>query len=206
MPPDPSENQRLAETIRTMGLNHCVITSVDRDDLIDGGASFWANVISTIRSLNPGTTIEALIPDFDGEHENLDKIINANPDLISHNVETVRRLTPKIRTRAKYDRSLGVIKYIAENGRTAKSGFMLGLGEVEPEILETIDDLYNAGCRILTIGQYLKPSADHMDAVEYITPDKFGMYRESALSKGFEIVESRPLVRSSFHAEKHVKA
>jgi len=206
MPPDPSENQRLAETIRTMGLNHCVITSVDRDDLIDGGASFWANVISTIRSLNPGTTIEALIPDFDGEHENLDKIINANPDLISHNVETVRRLTPKIRTRAKYDRSLGVIKYIAENGRTAKSGFMLGLGEVEPEILETIDDLYNAGCRILTIGQYLKPSADHMDAVEYITPDKFEMYRESALSKGFEIVESRPLVRSSFHAEKHVKA
>jgi len=206
MLPDPSEHQRLAETIRTMGLNHCVITSVDRDDLPDGGASFWANVISTIRSLNPGTTIEALIPDFDGEHENLDKIINANPDLISHNVETVRRLTPKIRTRAKYDRSLGVIKYIAENGRTAKSGFMLGLGEVEPEILETIDDLYNAGCRILTIGQYLKPSADHMDAVEYITPDKFGMYRESALSKGFEIVESRPLVRSSFHAEKHVKA
>jgi lipoic acid synthetase len=189
-----------------MGLKHCVITSVDRDDLPDGGASFWADVIAIIKSVNPGTTIEALIPDFDGKHENIDKIIRANPDIISHNVETVRRLTPKIRTRAKYDRSLDVIKYIAENGKTAKSGFMLGLGETEPEILETIDDLYFAGCRILTIGQYLKPSPDHMDTVEYITPDKFEMYRESALSNGFDIVESSPLVRSSFHAEKHIKA
>ena len=206
LPPDQSEHQRLAETIRTMGLNHCVITSVDRDDLPDGGASFWANVIATIRSVNPGTTIEALIPDFDGEHENIDKIIIANPDIISHNVETVRRLTPHIRTRAKYGRSLGVIEYIAGKGKTAKSGFMLGLGETEPEILETINDLYNAGCRILTIGQYLKPSPDHMDAVEYITPDRFEMYREAALLKGFVIVESSPLVRSSFHAEKHVKA
>lgn len=204
LPPDFSEPQRLAETIRTLGLKHCVITSVDRDDLPDGGAAFWAEVIVTIKRVNPGTTIETLIPDFDGKPENISKIIIADPDVISHNVETVRRLTPEIRTRAKYDRSLGVIKYIAENGKTAKSGFMLGLGETEPEIHETIDDLYNAGCRILTIGQYLKPSANHMDAVEYITPDKFEKYRESALLKGFNIVESKPLVRSSFHAEKHV--
>ncbi len=204
LPPDFSEPQRLAETIRTLGLKHCVITSVDRDDLPDGGAAFWAEVIVTIKRVNPGTTIETLIPDFVGKPENISKIIIADPDVISHNVETVRRLTPEIRTRAKYDRSLGVIKYIAENGKTAKSGFMLGLGETEPEIHETIDDLYNAGCRILTIGQYLKPSANHMDAVEYITPDKFEKYRESALLKGFNIVESKPLVRSSFHAEKHV--
>jgi lipoic acid synthetase len=204
LPPDFSEPQRLAETIRTLGLKHCVITSVDRDDLPDGGAAFWAEVIVTIKRVNPGTTIETLIPDFDGKPENISKLIIADPDVISHNVETVRRLTPEIRTRAKYDRSLGVIKYIAENGKTAKSGFMLGLGETEPEIHETIDDLYNAGCRILTIGQYLKPSANHMDAVEYITPDKFEKYRESALLKGFNIVESKPLVRSSFHAEKHV--
>jgi lipoyl synthase len=206
LPPDISEPRRLAETIRTLGLKHCVITSVDRDDLTDGGAAFWAEVIVIIKRVNPGTTIETLIPDFDGKPENLSKIIIADPDVISHNVETVRRLTPQIRTRAKYDRSLGVIKYIAENVKTAKSGFMLGLGETEPEILETIDDLYNAGCRILTIGQYLKPSPDHMDAVEYITPDKFKKYSESALLKGFDIVESNPLVRSSFHAEKHVKA
>jgi len=204
LPPDFSEPQRLAETIRTLDLKHCVITSVDRDDLPDGGAAFWAEVIVTIRRVNPGTTIETLIPDFDGKPENISKIIIADPDVISHNVETVRRLTPEIRTRAKYDRSLGVIKYIAENGKTAKSGFMLGLGETEPEIVETIDDLYKAGCRVLTIGQYLKPSANHMDAVEYITPDKFEKYRESALLKGFNIVESKPLVRSSFHAEKHV--
>jgi lipoate synthase len=206
LPPDFSEPQRLAETIRTLDLKHCVITSVDRDDLPDGGAAFWAEVIVTIKRVNPGTTIETLVPDFDGKPENISKIIIADPDVISHNVETVRRLTPEIRTRAKYDRSLGVIKYIAENGKNAKSGFMLGLGETEPEIHETIDDLYNAGCRILTIGQYLKPSANHMDAVEYITPDKFEKYRESALLKGFNIVESKPLVRSSFHAEKHVNA
>ena len=204
LPPDISEPQRLAETIRTLGLKHCVITSVDRDDLTDGGAAFWAEVIVTIKRVNPGITIETLIPDFDGKPENISKIIIADPDVISHNVETVRRLTPQIRTRAKYDRSLGVIKYIAENGRTAKSGFMLGLGETEPEILETIDDLYNAGCRILTIGQYLKPSPDHLNVIEYITPDKFKKYRESALRKGFDVVESNPLVRSSFHAEKHV--
>jgi lipoic acid synthetase len=206
LPPDPSEPRRIAEAIKTLGLKHCVITSVDRDDLPDGGASFWAEVIIAIKSLNPATTIETLIPDFDGKPENLNKILIAAPEVISHNIETVRRLTPQIRSRAKYDRSLCVIKHISEGGKTTKSGFMVGLGETEPEILETIDDLYNAGCRILTIGQYLKPSPGHMDAVEYITPDKFEKYRESALLIGFDMVESKPLVRSSFHAEKHVKA
>jgi lipoyl synthase len=203
-PPDPSEPQRVAEAVKTLSLKHCVITSVDRDDMPDGGAAFWAEVITAIKNVNPGTTIETLIPDFDGRPENIRKIIDADPDVISHNIETVRRLTRQIRTKALYDRSLGVIKYISEHGKTAKSGFMLGLGETEPEILETIDDLYNAGCRILTIGQYLKPSPDHMDAVDYIAPDKFEKYRRTALIKGFNIVESNPLVRSSFHAEKHV--
>ncbi len=203
LPPDQGEPQRLAETIKTLKLRHCVITSVDRDDLHDGGASFWAEVITAIKKENPETTIETLIPDFDAKHENIQKIIDASPDVISHNIETVRRLTPVIRTKAKYDRSLDVLKYISGKGKPAKSGFMLGLGETEEEILQAIDDLFNAGCRILTIGQYLKPSPSHMDVVEYITPEKFEFYRQSALNKGFRFVESSPLVRSSFHAEKH---
>jgi lipoic acid synthetase len=203
LPPDHGEPQRLAETIKTLKLRHCVITSVDRDDLHDGGASFWAEVIAAIKKENPETTIETLIPDFDSKHENIQKIIDASPDVISHNIETVRRLTPVIRTKAKYDRSLDVLKYISGKGKPAKSGFMLGLGETEEEILQSIDDLFNAGCRILTIGQYLKPSPSHMDVVEYITPEKFEFYRQSALNKGFRFVESSPLVRSSFHAEKH---
>jgi lipoic acid synthetase len=204
LPPDPGEPQRLAESIKTLKLKHCVITSVDRDDLSDGGASFWAEVITTIKKVNPWTTIETLIPDFDAIPGNIQKIIDAGPDVISHNIETVRRLTPVIRTKAKYERSLEVLRYISGKNKNAKSGFMLGLGENEKEVLETMDDLYNAGCRILTIGQYLKPSPVHMEVVEYITPEKFKMYRESALNKGFTIVESSPLVRSSFHAEKHV--
>jgi lipoic acid synthetase len=206
LPPDKDEPERLAEAIKSLGLKHCVITSVDRDDLHDRGASFWAEVISAVKKATPETTIETLIPDFDGKPENIQKIIDVSPDIISHNIETVRRLTPVIRTKAKYDRSLAVIKYIAENSMTAKSGFMLGLGEKEQEILETMDNLRDAGCKILTIGQYLKPSIDHMDVVEYYPPEKFEKYRQAALSKGFSIVESSPLVRSSFHAEKHVKA
>lgn len=206
LPPDQSEPQRLAESIKILKLRHCVITSVDRDDLPDGGASFWAEVINAVKRKNPGTTIETLIPDFDGKPENIQIIIDANPDVISHNIETVRRLTPLIRTKAKYERSLDVLKYISQKGKTAKSGFMLGLGEKENEIYETIRDIASAGCRILTIGQYLKPSASHMDVVEYITPEKFEEYKESALESGFNFVESNPLVRSSFHAEKHVKS
>jgi lipoic acid synthetase len=204
LPPDPEEPARLAETIRSLNLRHCVITSVDRDDLPDGGAAFWARVIRTIRKVNPGVTIETLIPDFDAVPENLCKVTDAAPDVISHNVETVRRLTPAIRTKAKYDRSLSVIRYIHEKGIPAKSGLMVGLGETENEVRETIDDLSKAGCSILTIGQYLKPSPLHMDPVEYIEPEKFGSYRDYAIRLGFRFVESAPLVRSSFHAEKHV--
>lgn len=206
LPPDPDEPQRLAESVRTLKLRHCVITSVDRDDLPDGGAAFWAEVIRSIKKLNPETTIETLIPDFDGKPENIQKIIDAGPDVISHNIETVRRLTPVIRTKAKYERSLGVIDYISQQGKIAKSGFMLGLGETDGEIVVTMDDLFKAGCKILTIGQYLKPSQDHMEVVDYISPEKFEKYRQTGLYKGFEFVESSPLVRSSFHAEKHLKA
>ncbi len=206
LPPDENEPQRLAESVKLLGLRHCVITSVDRDDLPDGGASFWAVVIRRIKKENPGITMEALIPDFDGKPENIKKIIEAEPDVISHNVETVRRLTPLIRSKAKYERSLDVIKYISQEKKISKSGLMLGLGEKEKEIYETMDDLIDAGCKILTLGQYLKPSQEHMDVVEYITPQKFEEYRKRALDIGFEFVESGPLVRSSFHAEKHVGA
>ena len=204
LPPDPQEPQRLAEAIKTLNLKHCVITSVDRDDLKDGGASFWAETIIRVKEANTNTTVETLIPDFDGKTENIQLIINAGPDIISHNIETVRRLTPVIRTKAKYDRSLDVIRYISGKGKKAKSGFMVGLGEYEEEILDAIKDLYGAGCRILTIGQYLQPGRDYMKPVEYITPAKFEEYRLEALKMGFEFVESNPLVRSSYHAEKHV--
>jgi lipoyl synthase len=203
-PPDPEEPLRLANSIKTLGLRHCVITSVDRDDLEDGGAAFWAETITTIKELNRGITIETLIPDFDGKAENIQKVIDASPDVISHNIETVRRLTPVIRTKAKYERSLSVLKFISDNNITAKSGFMVGLGEFENEITETMQDLRNTGCSILTIGQYLQPDFDHMEPVDYITPDKFELYKNEALKLGFRFVESSPLVRSSFHAERHV--
>jgi lipoic acid synthetase len=189
-----------------MRLRHCVITSVDRDDLPDGGASFWARTIQKIKEVNPEITMETLIPDFDGNEALIQMIIDADPEVISHNIETVKRLTPVIRTKAKYDRSLDVIRYLSGKGKTAKSGFMLGLGETEEEIIQTINDLFVSGCKILTIGQYLKPGSDYMDVVEYITPEKFEEYRLMALQLGFSFVESSPLVRSSFHAENHVKA
>jgi lipoyl synthase len=204
--PDAGEPLRVAESVRAMKLRHCVITSVDRDDLDDGGASFWASVISMIRELNPGTTIEALIPDFDGVPEHIRKVISAGPEVISHNIETVRRLTPLIRTKARYERSLDVIKYVAASGAVPKSGLMLGLGEREDEVMETIRDLRKSGCRVITIGQYLQPSREHMEAVEFINPSKFEEYRVFALSEGFSVAECKPLVRSSFHAENHVKA
>lgn len=204
LPPDIGEPIRLAESIRKLHLRHCVITSVDRDDLPDGGSSFWSETIHRIKEINPGTTIEALIPDFDGKHENIQKIIDADPDIISHNIETVRRLTPVIRTKAKYDRSLEVVKYISDKEKKSKSGFMLGLGEVEYEIYETIDDLKSAGCRIITIGQYLKPGFDYMEPESYITPEKFSEYKRYAVSLGFDHVECDPLVRSSFHSEKQI--
>ena len=204
LPPDAEEPQRLAHSIRALNLKHCVITSVDRDDLPDHGAGFWAETILEIKKANPEITMETLIPDFDGRYENVQKIIDASPEVISHNIETVRRLTPLIRTKAKYERSLDVIKYIAEKGKTAKSGFMVGLGEYENEIIDAIEDLLKAGCSILTMGQYLQPGFGYMKPVSYVTPDKFAEYRNYALNRGFKHVESNPLVRSSFHAERHV--
>jgi len=205
LPPDPQEPLRLAGSIKKMRLKHCVITSVDRDDMPDGGAAFWAETIKCIKEVNRDITMETLIPDFDGNKECIQKIIDAGPDVISHNIETVRRLTPLIRTKAKYDLSLEVVRYIADQGKVAKSGFMLGLGEDEDEIYQTIGDLYNAGCKVLTIGQYLQPGLNYMEVVKYITPEKFEEYRIHALKTGFSFVESSPLVRSSFHAENHVK-
>ena len=206
LPPDSGEPDRLAGTIKMLKLKHCVITSVDRDDLPDAGAYHWAETIKRVKSVNPSVTLECLIPDFDGKTDNIQKVIDASPEVISHNIETVRRLTPQIRTKARYERSLGVLSYIAGKGKTAKSGFMLGLGESENEVIDTIKDIYNSGCKILTIGQYLQPAVGFMEVVEYITPEKFGEYRILALKTGFQFVESSPLVRSSYHAEKHVNA
>src|SRR5664279_5244037 len=206
LPPDTTEPDRLAQSIKIMNLKHCVITSVDRDDLADGGANVWADTIKRIKEVNPGTSIETLIPDFDGNKECIQKIIDAGPDVISHNIETVKRLTPVIRTKAKYETSLEILKYVAGKGKTSKSGFMLGLGENEDEILNTIRDLHTSGCKILTIGQYLQPGSDYMEVAEYIPPEKFEEYRIFAQRVGFSFIESSPLVRSSFHAEKHIKA
>jgi len=204
LPVDWEEPKRLAESVKLMQVKHCVITSVDRDDLQDGGASFWAETIRKIKEVNPDTTIETLIPDFDAVKEDIQKVIDAKPEVISHNLETVERLTPQIRSRAKYQRSLKVLKQIAESGIVAKSGIMLGLGETEEEILQTMDDLLAVGCKVMTIGQYLAPSANHIPVVDYVTPEKFEEYRKIGLEKGFDFVESSPLVRSSYRAENHV--
>lgn len=207
--PDPvdwNEPARLAETIRMLELKHCVITSVDRDDLPDGGAAFWAATIRKVKELNPGTTMETLIPDFLAKRELVQQVIDARPDVISHNLETVRRLTPKIRSTARYDRSLRVISYVAESGIVSKSGIMLGLGETPAEVLEAMDDLKKAGCKVLTLGQYLQPDPHLMKVVEYIMPEQFKLYRKEAYARGFRYVESSPLVRSSYHAERHVNA
>jgi len=204
LPVDWEEPARLAESVKLMQVKHCVITSVDRDDLEDGGAEFWATTIRKMKEVNPGTTIETLIPDFDGIEAHVQKVIDAKPEVISHNLETVERLTPQIRSRAKYRRSLQVLKQIADSGIVAKSGIMLGLGEKEVEILQTMDDLLAVGCKVMTIGQYLAPTVNHMPVMEYITPEKFQEYHEIGIQKGFDFVESSPLVRSSYQAEKHV--
>jgi lipoic acid synthetase len=203
LPPDPKEPERLAESINKMGLKHCVITSVDRDDLEDGGASAWSETIRKVKEVNPGITMEALIPDFDGDLESIRMIIDAGPEVISHNLETVERLTPRIRSRARYERSLKVLDIISRAGTVSKSGIMLGLGETEEEVFKTMDDLLEVGCKVFTLGQYLRPSFNHMEVAEFIEPEKFEEYRLIGLDKGFEFVESSPLVRSSYHAEKH---
>jgi lipoic acid synthetase len=195
--------ERLAQSIRTMGIRHAVLTSVDRDDLPDKGAGFWANTIRVLKKEVPGLTMETLIPDFDGIPALVQQVIDAGPEVISHNLETVERLTPQIRSRAQYRRSLKVVGMVAQSEITSKSGIMLGLGEREEEVLQCMDDLLKAGCEVLTLGQYLQPSMEHMPVEEYIHPDQFESYREEALARGFQAVESSPLVRSSYHAEKH---
>lgn len=201
---DPFEPLRVAKSVKQMGLKHCVITSVDRDDMKDGGAGIWAETINTIRRLCPGVTLETLIPDFQGKWENIQRIVDVAPEVVSHNLETVRRLTKQVRVQAKYDRSLEVLHCLKRAGLRTKSGIMLGLGETNEEILETIEDLHDAGVDILTIGQYLQPTPVHLPVLEFIHPDKFAEYREIAMLKGFRFVESGPLVRSSYHAERHL--
>lgn len=205
LPPDENEPRKVAESIQLMELNHAVITSVDRDDLTDRGASHWAETIKVIKDINPATTLEVLIPDFDGKKNLLDFILNEKPTIISHNLETVSRLTPSIRTKAKYETSLGVLKYIASNQVITKTGIMLGLGEKENEVLTLMDDALSSGCSILTIGQYMQPSRQNIAVSEYITPQKFEEYKKIGLQKGFHQVESAPLVRSSYFAEKHIQ-
>lgn len=205
LPLDPQEPTHVAESVRLMKLSHAVVTSVDRDDLPDLGAAHWAQTIREIRRLNPETTIEVLIPDFQGRKELVEQVIEARPDIISHNMETVRRISPLVRSAARYDTSLEVIRQIAASGITAKSGIMVGLGETPAEVEELMDDLRAAGCQIMTIGQYLQPSHRHYPVAEYVTPEQFKRYEETGLAKGFTQVESGPLVRSSYHAEKSLR-
>lgn len=201
---DVLEPKKVARSIRLMQVKHAVITSVDRDDLPDGGASIWVETINEIRRENPKTTMETLIPDFKGRLKDIQPIIDASPEVVSHNMETVRRLTKKVRIQAKYDRSLDTLRYLNEGGIKTKSGIMLGLGETDKEIIETMHDLRAIGVSIFTLGQYLQPSKKHLPVVEFITPKQFDKYREIGLSLGFQYVESSPLVRSSYHAEKHI--
>ena len=205
LPLDPDEPTHVAESIALMKLSHAVITSVDRDDLPDLGAAHWAQTIREIKRLNPETTTEVLIPDFQGRKELVDQVIKACPEIISHNMETVKRISPQVRSAANYHTSLEVIRQIAESGITAKSGIMVGLGETPAEVEELMDDLISVGCKILTIGQYLQPTHKHFPVAAYITPEQFAVYKETGLKKGFEQVESAPLVRSSYHEEKHIR-
>ena len=201
---DPFEPLRVAKSIQTMGIKHGVITCVDRDDLEDGGAEIWVQTIRKIRELSPGTTMETLIGDFAGKWENLQRVLDEKPDVLSHNLETVRRLTKQVRVQAKYDRSLEVLKRASESLQRVKSGMMLGLGETKEEVLESMNDLRINGVNILTLGQYLQPTKEHLPVTEFITPETFAEYKTAGLEMGFRYVESGPLVRSSYHAEKHI--
>jgi len=201
---DVFEPAKIAKSVSLMEVKHCVITSVDRDDLADGGAEIWAQTVRAIRRKSPTTTMETLIPDFMGKWDNLQKIIDVAPEIVSHNLETVRRLTKEVRIQAKYNRSLELLRRLKEGGMKTKSGVMLGLGESEEEVLETMDDLRAVNVDILTLGQYLQPTKEHLPVEEFVTPEKFAAYKEIGLQKGFRFVESGPLVRSSYHAEKHL--
>ena len=201
---DPFEPARVARSVELMGVKHCVITSVDRDDLKDGGSDIWARTIRAIRRRTPATTMETLIPDFQGKWENLAVVTEAAPDILSHNLETVRRLTKEVRIQAKYDRSLEVLMRAKRAGLRTKSGIMLGLGETDQEVEESMDDLRSVGVDILTLGQYLQPTKKHLEVAEFIHPDRFVRFKEVGMAKGFRFVESGPLVRSSYHAEKNM--
>ena len=201
---DIYEPGRVANSVKIMGVKHAVITSVDRDDLKDGGSDIWAQTVRAIRQQSPQTTMETLIPDFAGKWENLQVIIDVAPEIVSHNLETVRRLTKQVRIQAKYDRSLEVLFRLKKGGMRTKSGVMLGLGETPAEVLETMQDLVAVGVDVLTLGQYLQPTLRHLPVAEFITPEQFDFYKEEGLKMGFRYVESGPLVRSSYHAEKHL--
>lgn len=204
LPVDLEEPDRVATSVQLMNVKHCVITSVDRDDLKDGGSIIWAETIRAIREKSPQTTLETLLPDFKGQWENLARVLEEAPEVVSHNLETVRRLTKGVRIQAKYDRSLECLKHISEAGLRTKSGIMLGLGETEEEVIESMNDLVNNGVHILTLGQYLQPTRKHHQVIEYIHPDQFAKYKEIGMQLGFRVVESGPMVRSSYHAEKHL--
>ena len=199
------EPEKVARSIKIMGIKHAVITSVDRDDLKDGGSIIWAETVDAIRRANPNTTLETLIPDFQGNTKQIDRVIEVAPEVVSHNMETVRRLTREVRIQAKYDRSLGVLKYLKENGMRTKTGLMLGLGEKEEEVIQTMKDLRAVNCDIITIGQYLQPTKKHLPVKEFITPEQFKKYETLGLEMGFMYVESGALVRSSYKAHKHAK-
>ena len=206
LPVDQEEPQRVAKSIKVMQLKHAVVTSVNRDDLPDLGAAAWVETIRQIRTVNSPTKLEVLIPDFQGRKELVQQVIATQPEVISHNIETVERLSPQIRSVAQYRQSLDVLGLIAENGLITKSGIMLGLGETESEVLKTMDDLLAVGCKVMTMGQYLAPTTIHLPVVEYIHPKQFDKYRTIGLEKGFSFVESSPLVRSSYRAEMHAEA
>ncbi len=205
LPADWEEPVRVAKSVKLMKLKHCVLTSVDRDDLDDGGAAIWALTVKEIKKSSPETTIETLIPDFDGRKELIEMVIEAGPEVVSHNLETVRRITPWARSRARYDVSLKTLEIISRSKAVPKSGIMVGLGETFDEVLQTMDDLRNAGVEVMTIGQYLQPTKKHLPVKAFITPGQFAEYKSIGLEKGFRFVESSPLVRSSYRAERHVK-
>ena len=205
LPVDWEEPEKVAQSVRLMEVKHCVITSVDRDELKDGGSIIWVETVKAVRRVSPGTTLETLIPDFKGDREAIQRIVDVNPEIVSHNMETVRRLTREVRIQARYDRSLEVLRFLKEGGiRRTKSGIMLGLGETKEEVLQTMDDLRSVNVDVMTLGQYLQPTPKHLPVKEFITPEQFQEYKKIGLQKGFRFVESSPLVRSSYRAEKHM--
>ncbi len=206
LPPDKDEPQQVAESVRLMQLRHVVVTSVDRDDLPDGGAAHWAATVRAIRDGSPNATIELLIPDLDGRPELLDTVLASGPDIVGHNIETVERLTPVVRSRAKYRTSLATLAYLAGRGAVTKSGLMLGLGESDDEVLQTLKDLREAGVRIVTLGQYLRPTLEHYPVAEYVSPERFDDWRRTALELGFDFCASAPMVRSSYLADRALDA